>query len=70
MESMRKNLQASLTTLPAAPVDKATLDKLVEDLLETTQLTIPPENQRAAWECLLKSEILTLAVCQCLPSVS
>lgn len=69
MESMRKNLQASLLTLPPAPVDRATIDTLVKELLEKTPVTIPLENQRSAWECLLKSEILALAVCQCAPLV-
>jgi hypothetical protein len=63
MDSMQADLQAALKTLPLG-LDKNALDEHVREILHKITTSLSTEAQKSAWEYLLKTEVLAIAVCQ------
>ena len=61
MASLAPTLKALITSIPS-PVDRKTLDKLVNSTIQESQSKVPAENRKSQWEYLLKNEIFILAV--------
>lgn len=61
MVSLQPHLAHLLDSLPPSPVNQDQLRDIVNRILQKTANTSSPENRKAAWEYLLKSEIFHLA---------
>ncbi|KDQ51135.1 hypothetical protein JAAARDRAFT_41403 [Jaapia argillacea MUCL 33604] len=61
MQPLEKALQSLFRSLPPRPIDKHTLDSLVEKTLQETQGRSSPETRRAQWEYVIRNEIFKLA---------
>ncbi|KAI0756087.1 THO complex subunit 1 transcription elongation factor-domain-containing protein [Daedaleopsis nitida] len=62
MQAVEQNLKSLVATLPPQPLEKETLDTLVERTLSQTQANANPESWKNRWEYALRKEIFGLAV--------
>ncbi|KAF7969000.1 hypothetical protein HWV62_28664 [Athelia sp. TMB] len=60
MASLAPTLKALITSIPS-PVDRETLDKLVNSTIQESRSQVPAENRKSQWEYLLRNEIFILA---------
>ena len=62
MQAIEDSLKSLLTTLPARPLEKQSLDTLVERTLSQTQANANPESWKNRWEYVLRKAVFDLAV--------
>ncbi|TBU42542.1 UDP-glucose 4-epimerase [Dichomitus squalens] len=61
MQAIQQSLNALLTSMPPPPLDKATLDSLVEQTLSKAQSGANPESWKNQWEFVLRNAVFDLA---------
>ena len=62
MQALQDSLSSLLASLPPRPIDKATLDTLVERTLEESKAKTNQETWKNKWEFVLRKDIFELAV--------
>ncbi|RDX44303.1 UDP-glucose 4-epimerase [Lentinus brumalis] len=61
MQAIEDSLKSLLATLPPRPIEKQSLDALVERTLSQTQANANPESWKNRWEYALRKEVFALA---------